>query len=175
VDERAMIERAAKWVVFGQVRGVFGVRGWLRVQSFTEPLDNILSYSPWRIDCAGERGCHDVVSGRRHGHGLIACLTGIADRDAAAALVGGSIAVDRSALPITSTGEYYWADLEGLAVVNGDGRRLGRVDYLLETGANDVMVVAGERERLIPFVPGEVVLNVDLAEQTIRVAWDPDF
>jgi 16S rRNA processing protein RimM len=113
--------------------------------------------------------------GRAQGKGVVARLDGVDDRDAATALVGTEIWVPRDALPKPRQGEYYWADLEGLAVRTVDGVDLGRVSHLFATGANDVMVVQGGRERLIPFVPGRQVVKVDLDAGLIEVDWDPDF
>lgn len=162
-------------VILGQVAGLYGVKGWVRVFSHTQPRDNILRYSPWRLRLAGEWKELPVETGRRHGKGVIAKLAGVEDRDAAARLLGADIAVARSQLPRPAEGEYYWADLEGLEVLTLEGVSLGRVSHLLETGANDVLVVRGERERLIPFTPGIAVREVDLAGGRICVDWDPDF
>ena len=113
--------------------------------------------------------------GHEHGDGLLVRLEGIADRDAAAALRGSEVSLWRSQLPALEEGEYYWSDLEGLGVVTMDGAFLGVVERLFETGANDVMVVRGERERLIPFVMDEVVRRIDLAAARIEVDWDAEF
>jgi 16S rRNA processing protein RimM len=164
-------EGAGRVIVLGHIAGVYGVRGWVRVVSETEPLDNILRYSPWLVDGV----THAVAEGRRHGKGLVARLAGCEDRDQAAALVGKTVAVTRDRLPPPSPDEFYWADLEGLAVETLDGKPLGRVSHLFATGANDVLVVQGERERLLPFVWDDVVKDVDFAGKVIRVDWDPDF
>ena len=166
---------AEQQVVVGHVSGVFGVRGWLRVRSYTEPPEQLLRYSPWQLELAGERRALVVEQGRRHAGGLVAKLAGVADRDAACALAGAQISIARSQLPALADGEFYWVDLIGLEVVGRDGKRLGRVTGLMATGANDVLRVAGERERLIPFVLDEVVLAVDLTAGRIEVDWDPDF
>jgi len=83
--------------------------------------------------------------------------------------------VPRSALPAAGEDEYYWSDLEGLRVETLEGVDLGTVDHLIETGANDVLIVRGDRERLIPFLRPSVVREIDLVAARIRVAWDPDF
>jgi 16S rRNA processing protein RimM len=105
----------------------------------------------------------------------VARISGVDDRDAAAVWVGADILVARSQLPAAKPGEYYWADLEGLDAVTPDGTALGRVSHLFETGANDVLVLRGERERLVPYLPGSVVREVDLAARRIVLDWDPDF
>jgi 16S rRNA processing protein RimM len=162
-------------VLLGRIVGVFGVDGWVKLHSFTEPRDNVLRYRPWILrGPAGERRV-EQPQGRAQGKGVVARLDGVDDRDAATALVGTEIWVPRDALPKPRQGEYYWADLEGLAVRTVDGVDLGRVSHLFATGANDVMVVQGGRERLIPFVPGRQVVKVDLEAGLIEVDWDPDF
>lgn len=159
----------------GRVSGLYGVRGWVKLYSHTRPMDNLLDYGELEADLGGERRALRLVEGRVHGGGLVGRFEGVDDRDAAAALVGAELAVGRDELPETGEGEYYWADLVGLEVVTGEGAALGRVDHLMETGANDVMVVAGDRERLIPFTPGRHVKEVDLDGGRIVVDWDPDF
>ncbi len=168
-------DSAVKPVVVGKVAGVFGVRGWIKVISYTEPRDRILTYSPWTLEHGGRRETRNVIGGRGHGTGIVAELEGCTDRDVAAALNGAVISVDRARLPPVNAGEYYWADLVGLSVVTTAGVELGQVTELFETGANDVLVVRGERERLIPFIRGQVIQDIDLKTRQIRVDWDPDF
>ena len=159
-------------VVLGRISGLFGVKGWVKVYSYTEPREAVLDYGRWLL--SGTDGWQEatVAEGQRHGKTIIARLDGYVDRDQAAELVGADIAVPRDELPETEDGEYYWSDLEGLDVVHRDGTELGKVAYLLETGANDVMVVQGETERLIPFVMDKVILGVDLANGRIEVDWE---
>ena len=161
----------------GRISGVYGVRGWVRIFSYTEPRENIISYRPWFLSKNKADWTKTALEdGRRHGKGVVAQLAGCTDRDAAHALIGREIAVRRDQLPETASGEYYWNDLVGLQVINAQDEKLGRIDHLLETGANDVLVLKeGERERLIPFVLDQVVLQVDLDNGVIRVDWDKDF
>ena len=154
----------------GRVEAPFGVQGWIRVRPYTAAPGSLLDYPVWQI---GGR-TFALLEGRVHGAGLVASLEGVGDRDAAAALRGGDIAVARDELPAAAENEYYWTDLIGLAVVGQDGAALGRVATLMETGANDVLVVQGERERLIPFVD-EYVKKLDPAGGTITVAWPADW
>lgn len=152
------------------------MRGWVRIFSYTEPRENIITYRPWFIRKPGGDWIEKLVAdGRRHGKGVVAQLAGCTDRDAAHAFIGNEIAVRREQLPDTQSGEYYWNDLMGLQVLNTRDENLGTVDHLLETGANDVLVLKGERERLVPFVLEQVVLQVDLENAVIRVDWDKDF
>lgn len=116
----------------------------------------------------------EISEGQRHGKSVIARFAGVHDRDQATALLEHEVAVDRDTMPKAEDGSYYWADLEGLRVVRRDGTELGCVAYMMETGANDVMVIEGERERLIPFVANEVILDVDLDKGEISVDWEWD-
>lgn len=169
-------------VIVGRIAGAFGVQGWVRVEPYTVQRDTLLALSPWRLQVAGEpreAGCEVTVQASRpHGRGLrglVVKLDRVETREDAGRLHGAAIAVPRERLPEPAPGEHYWVDLLGLSVVTGDGADLGRVERLMETGANDVLVVRGERERLIPFVEGQVVLAVDREVGLIRVDWDPDF
>ena len=154
--------------------GPFGVRGWVKVFSYTEPREAVLEYRNWLLSDADDWKQAAVAEGRRHGKTVIARLEGCDDRDQAAAFAGTDIAVPRDEMPEAGEGRYYWSDLEGLRVLHEDGTDIGKVAYLIETGANDVMVVKGEQERLIPFVMDEVVLGVDLATGVITVDWEWD-
>ena len=161
----------------GQVSGVYGVRGWLRVRSDCEPLEQLLDYSPWQLKTAAGWSSHALEDGKPHGPGLVAKLATVDDRDMARKLVGADIAVERSQLPALAEDEYYWNDLIGLAVVTHKGVGLGQVSRLMRTGANDVLVVkhthdsVDSQERLIPYLPCDTVLRVDLAEAVIEVDW----
>ena len=167
--------KSPEHVTIGHVAGVYGVQGWVKVHSFTDPPDNIRHYDPWLVRIGGEWRLLEVCDTRRHGKAVIARLEGYEDRDTARELVGAEIAVRRDQLAEINEGEYYWADLVGLKVVTVSGKELGIVNHLIETGANDVLVVAGKRERLIPFIRDEVVVAVDLDRGEIRVDWDPEF
>lgn len=158
-------------VELGRVIGAFGVQGWIRLRSYTQPAANILRYKRWTLADREWR----VVEGRPHGDGVVASLEGLADRDAAEALNGATIAVPRSALPKAGPGEFYWTDVLGSEVVSAAGARLGRLESLTSNGAQDVMVVRGERERLIPFVVGPIVKSVDSAAKRIVVEWEPEY
>ena len=159
----------------GKISGVFGIKGWVKVFSFTDPRENILTYSPWLLKKGDETKTVNVVDGQLQGKTIVAQLAGINDRDQAASLMGWDIFITQDQLPKTAKGEYYWSQLIGLNVETIDGVQLGVVDSLLETGANDVIIVQGERERVIPFLQGQTVLNVDLDAGRIIVDWDPEF
>lgn len=165
-----------KWVLVGRIVGLSGVRGEVKLESYTEPRTQIFSYQPWLLKAGSGESEISGCRGRAQGKGIVATLPDIEDRDGAARFVGSEIWVRRSALPRAKRGEYYWADLEGLEVVTVEGAKLGKVSHLVATGANDVLVVNdGERERLIPFVINDYVKQVDFDTGRITVDWDPEF
>lgn len=163
-------------ILMGRIRGAFGVRGEVKLESFSDPPGAVLRYRPLLLRTAqGLERELEGIRGRATAKGIVAQIPGVEDRDAAQALFGAELYVPRSALPPPRPGEYYWVDLEGLKVVTVDGVALGEVSHLLSTGANDVLVVRGERERMIPFVRPDYVTSVDFDTATITVDWDPDF
>ena len=164
-------------ILMGRIHGAFGVRGEIKLESFSEPPEAIFRYRPWTLRSAQgvERELDGAPRGRSTAKGIVMQVPGVEDRDAAEALRGTQILVPREALPPPAPGEYYWVDLEGLRVVTVDGVALGEVSHLLSTGANDVMVVRGERERMLPFVQPDYVKSVDFESGTITVDWDPEF
>jgi 16S rRNA processing protein RimM len=165
-----------KMILLGRVTGVFGVRGDVKIESWTEPRAQIFRYQPWILRSAdGSERELKGAKGRDTGKHVVATLPGCDDRDSAEALRGTEIWVPRQALPPPAPGEYYWVDLEGLRVVTTEGVALGEVSHLLSTGANDVLVVRGERERMLPFIQPDYVTSVDFDAGVITVDWDPEF
>ena len=163
-------------ILLGRVLGAFGVRGELKLESFTEPKSAIFRYQPWHLrDAQGHERELAEAKGRETAKGVVATFPHIADRDAAEALRGAEIFAPRSALPPPKPGEYYWVDLEGLRVVNLEGADFGTVSHLFSTGANDVLVARGDRERMIPFLEPDFVKSVDFDAGVITVDWDADF
>lgn len=162
-------------ITLGKISGAFGVKGWVKVHAFTETRLGILDYSPWQLKVNGQWIVHKVLQGQAQGKSVVAKLEHVQDRDQALALAGCEIAIAREALPSLKKDQFYWSDLVGLEVVNQDGNAFGKVSHLFETGSNDVLVVKGERERLVPWIMGDVVKNVSLDEQRIDVEWDADF
>lgn len=168
-------DQKEEMIIMGRVSGLFGVQGWVKVFSHTEPRENILQYKPLYLELQGKWQPIDLIDGRCQGKGIVAKFKGYADRDAASALIDVKIAVRQEQLPELAQGEYYWSELEGLKVVTTKGIELGVVDHLIETGANDVLVVKGDRERLIPYVRPDVVTELDKENGYLKVEWDPDF
>ncbi len=170
--------------VIGEIAGVHGVKGWVKVKSFTQPADNILEYLPWHIKAGEELRILEVDAHQLRSQGLLVHVRGVDDRDRAGALVRELLYAPVDALPELAEDEFYWQQLQGLAVISVYGGReipLGKVASLFETGANDVLVVQGDAgsidkgERLIPYVPGQFVQRVDLEAGIIWVDWDPEF
>lgn len=168
----------------GRIAGVYGVKGWLKVMSFTEPPEQLFAYSPWWLKTAHGVKAVEIDASRAQGKGFVVHIEGLDDRDQAAQLSGVTVAVERRLLPELEEGDYYWHELQGLRVLShwqGQSYNLGRVARLMETGANDVLVIApseqsmDDRERLVPYVPGQFVRSVDLAGHCILVDWDPEF
>ena len=167
-------QRERKSVPLGYISGVFGVQGWVKVHSWTDPRDAILSYPTWQLGEPADRTVN-MIEGRLHGKTVVAALEGVGDRDAALSLRGAQISVPRSALPELQGPQWYWTDLVGLEVRNREGDSYGRIGRMMETGAHDVMVVNGERERLIPFVVGPIVKDVNLEQGLVVVDWQADY
>jgi len=182
-----------KRIVIGRIGAAYGVKGWVKVISFTEDPESLFDYAPWHVQVPealrGEKGGIalpgqgdvELESYKEHGDGWVAKLKQIDDRTQAEKLRGIEIWIDESQLPELDDGDFYWSDLEGLRVTNEQGQLLGKVDHLRETGSNDILVVQGcegsidQRERWIPWNPDEVIKKVDLNGGSILVDWDADF
>ena len=161
-------------ICVGHILGAQGLKGWVRIFSSTSPRDNIVNYSPWIIE-QGDESKVVSITGRSQGKNVIARLEGCEDRSAAEALTGCRILIKPEQLPGLQAGDYYWSDLIGLKVESLQGESLGVVASMIETGADDVMVLNGDRERLIPFVIDDIVHEVDLERKRLVVDWMPDY
>ncbi len=167
-------DNSSQDIVLGKMSAPFGVRGWSKVTSYTEPPEGILDYQQWSVRKNGTTQTLNVVESKPHGKFIVVKFDGVDDRDEAALLTHSEIVVSRDQM-LESDGGYYWADLIGLQVSTKEGVELGVVDSMMETGANDVLVVKGDKERLVPWIEGEVIVDVNLADKSITVDWDPDF
>lgn len=163
----------------GRISGLHGVRGWVKIYSYTDPREGILKYDPWLVKVGGQWRPFKLKTGRAQGKGVVAQLEGYDDRDQAATLMNCDIAILREQLPRVKKGEYYWIDLVDLDVVDLEGNVLGKVKKMMPTGtgANDVLVVDGvnQEELLIPFVKEVYVFDVDLESRRITVDWQLDY
>ena len=171
-------------LVLGRVSSVYGVKGWVRLYSYTDPIEKILTYPDLLMRLPNQMAWQPVAvqQGRRQSKGLVAHLAGYDDRDAAQMLCGSTLAIAYSDLPPLTQGEYYWHQLEGLQVYTLKQQYLGRISHMLSAGgANDVMVIEpapgsiDQRQRLIPYLVDQVVKQVDLAQQQVSVDWDAQF
>ncbi len=162
-------------ITLGKISGVFGLKGWLKVFSYTEPRQNILSYKNFFLQKGEKLKLANLISGQLQGKSVVIHIEGVNDRDDAQSLIGYDIVIDREQFPPIANDEYYWVDLVGLKVENLECVQLGNVESLFETGANDVLVVKGDREHAIPFIQGQTVKSVDLQSGIMIVDWDADF
>lgn len=173
-------------VALGHVAGLFGVKGWLRIYSYTRPRSAIFDYPRWWITRTDTKGGStefevDLLEGRAGADKLVARISddsgrALSSRDDAARLVGAKICVTRSALPPTPEGVYYWADLIGLQVRTVSGELLGQVETLTDNGAHDVLVVTkGKSRQLVPFVLGPIVTKVCIEKGCLVVNWEADY
>ena len=165
----------AKRIRIGRIGGSYGVKGWMKVQSFTVPVDNILDYHPWLINLKGKWQTISIAEGRVHGKGIVVKISGCDQPEDVSRYTNNEIWVAREQLPDLAQDQYYWTDLEGLSVETLQGIVLGNVDHLIDTGSNDVLVIKGETQHMVPFLREQVIKQVDLASGKIVVDWDPDF
>ena len=168
------------YVELGKIVGVWGVKGWIKLHSYTRNRVDIAQYSTWYLQEPRKKTepvAINVINCREQAQGIVAQLDGVVDRDQAMAMSGQKIFVKKSDLPELPEGEFYWQQLIGLEVANST-TKIGVVDSILETGANDVLVVKqeqkGQADVLIPYTD-QVVLEIDIEEGTMLVDWDPDF
>jgi 16S rRNA processing protein RimM len=165
----------------GSINGTHGLKGWVKVFSYTDPLEAILDYSPWILRKAGAEREITIKNGQASGKRLIVQVEGVDTQDQAEDLIGYEVHVNVDAMPDLKEGELYWFQLEGLSVENSSGESLGKIAQMLETGANDVMVVdpsddsIDKQQRLIPYLEGDVVKQVDQEIGVVIVDWDSDY
>jgi len=184
--------RTSEKVILGRITGVYGVKGWLKIFSYTDPIESIVDYSPWYIRPENKKKSPwikvKLKAGKRHAKTVVAKLEHCNDRDEAQVYIGSEIAIELNQLEqLRDKNEFYWRDLIGLRVINQQKIELGVVKSLMETGANDVLVVVSEevtekegaetenKERLIPWTMQQAIIAVDLEQGVIEVDWDPDF
>lgn len=187
LEQQDKQDKTSEKVILGRITGVYGVKGWVKVFSYTDPMEAIVDYSPWFIRAENRKNADwtkvKLKAGKRHAKTVVAKLEHCNDRDAAMAYTGTEIAIEKQQLEkLTEHNEYYWRDLIGLRVINQQDVELGTVKSLMETGANDVLVVVSESgpdketvERLIPWTMNNAIIAVDLEQKVIEVDWDPDF
>jgi 16S rRNA processing protein RimM len=166
------MQEQTKRILVGRISGIYGIRGCLKIKSYTHPPENIFTFHPWYIKRDGCWQEIKVIATRIHGKRLIAEFEGVTDRDIARAWINMEISILRSQLVDLPPGQFYWADLIGMKVKNQGGVSLGTVTEILETGANAVMVVQGTGRYLIPVIRDMYILKIDQDKGLIRVVWD---
>jgi 16S rRNA processing protein RimM len=176
------MSQSEELILVGKIGAAYGIKGWFKVNAYTEVPEGIFEYSPWFVTTNGQQQQVSVAEWRRHNKGLIARFDNVNDRNDAEAWLHSEIHVLANQLPELEDDEFYWRDLNGMQVVTQQGYDLGKVSGLMETGSNDVLVVEanktdafGKTERLVPFIQDEVIINVDKEQNTITVDWDPGF
>jgi 16S rRNA processing protein RimM len=167
------VESNPEYIIVGKIGATYGIKGWLKIVSFTETSNGIADYNPWYLEDVKGWKPIKVTETRPHGKGLVAKIDGFDTPEVARGLTGKTIAIKRSQLIALESNEFYWADLHGLTVINQHDEVLGKIIYIIETGSNDVLVVKGsEGDIAIPYLFGETVLSVDLEQQIMKVDWD---
>lgn len=177
----AQVNAPEQPLVVGRITSVYGVKGWVKLYSHTDPIEGIFKYSRWWLKTSKGWRPIELNQGRLQGRGLVTAVKGYSDRDQVKEICGSDVYIDAQELPKLDEGDYYWSQIEGLKVTTKEGIFLGEVKQLMETGANDVLVVRAcegshdREERLIPYVPDMYVLNINLEQQSMLVDWDPEF
>ncbi|KTC77826.1 ribosome maturation factor RimM [Legionella brunensis] len=169
------MDKVIDWLVIGRFGRPHGIKGFVTVHSFTEPRDNILRYTDWHVYINKQWQPLKLLRVEMNEKSILAQIDGYSEREQVAALTHVEIAVDRKQLPPLKEGEYYWHELIGMQVVNQQGMLLGSVAEIMPTGANDVLVVEGEKRHLIPYLPGQFVSDINSSQRIITVDWDADF
>lgn len=159
------------YIIVGKIGSTYGIKGWLKIYSYTDPIANISEFNPWYLENGNQWEPIEINDSREHGKCIVAKLKGQNTPEQARLLTGKKIAVKRSQLPGLEKNEYYWSDLEGLTVIDQNNKTLGHIAYLIETGSNDVLVVKGEKEMAIPYI-SRVIRNIDLKTRTMHVEWE---
>ena len=162
-----------KKIYLGKITGVHGIKGWLKIQSYSSPPENILNYSQWIINNQGEEDFYSIEKGRKQNNKIVVKLEKIDDRNTAESLINSKIQILRSDLPKLSNENYYWSDLVGLSVLDSEEEAIGKVESLIATGANDVMVINTSKDErvLVPFVMHEIIKEVNVELNYIKIDW----
>lgn len=177
------MSHASDTLVIGKIGAPYGVKGWVKITSYTHELEGVFAYSPWLLGQEqGDKKQYIVDQWRTHNKGLVAKLVGVENRDDAESIKNLEISIKAEQLPHLADNDFYWRELVGMQVVTEQGYSLGVVKELFETGANDVMLIKanlndafGHKERMVPYLLDQVIKQVDRQAKTIKVDWDPAF
>ncbi|MCP3679454.1 MAG: ribosome maturation factor RimM [Gammaproteobacteria bacterium] len=168
------MSQSARYITMGKFGKPFGVKGWIKVTSYTDPIEQLLNYQPWHYQQHSQIAWQalEIDANKVQGKGLLIHIKGCDSPEQVKSYTNGLIAIERDKLPTLVVGEYYWCDLEGLTVINQQGETLGIIDYLFTTASNDVIVVKGEQLYYIPYIQDDFVIEIDLAAGQMIVAWE---
>ena len=170
------VDTNTDWLVIGRFGRPHGIKGFITVVSFTEPRENILDYTHWHVGTKGQWQPLNVLETSVNNKFILAKIDGYTEREQVAQLTNVEIAVKREQLTTLKPDEYYWHELIGMNVVNQQGVAMGVVSEMIATGSNDVLIVVNEQQRhLIPYLPDDVILEINPSQRLITVDWDPDF
>lgn len=162
-------------VIVGKITGVHGIRGWLKLISYTSNPEDLFDYKPWALQLKKQHFSATPEGYKSFGKGFLVKIHGYDTPELAKTLVNAHIVIERSQLPELPDEQHYWVDLIGFSVTTTLGVELGKISYFFETGANDVFVVKGKKEHLIPYVPEQIIKHIDHVKKSMIVDWDPDF
>jgi 16S rRNA processing protein RimM len=169
------VTKQEDWIIIGRFGRPHGIKGLVTINSFTEPRDNILSYSNWHAFINQSWQPVKILSAQIYNKTIVAQIEGYPEREIVARLTNIDIAVHGDQLASLEPGEYYWHQLVGMNVINREGQAFGEVIEVMATGSNDVLVVQGERRHLIPYIPGTFIIDINNNNKIITVDWDMDF
>lgn len=169
------MDTSTDWVIVGRFGRTHGIKGFIKVHSFTDPADNILRYTDWHARIANRWEPLKILHLEVNASSILAQIEGYPEREQVASLTNAEIAISRTQLPSLEAGEYYWHELIGMEVINQQDQHFGKVIEIIPTGTNDVLVVEGEKRQLIPYLPGRFIVEIDPSQRLIRVDWDMDF
>lgn len=169
------MDKNTDWIVVGRFGRPHGIKGFITIHSFTEPRDNILSYTDWHAYIAKQWQPLKIEQIETTNKSILAKIEGFHEREHLSSLTNVDLAISRTQLPSLTQGEYYWHQLVGMQVTNQQGIVFGKVTEIMPTGSNDVLVIEGERRHLIPYLPGQFIIDVDMDKNLISVDWDMDF
>lgn len=174
-------QQFADYILIARIGAAYGIKGWVKLNSFANPRENILDYRLFMTPQGDSLQELELDQSKTQGKGFVAHIKGCDDREGAQEITGKDLYIRKDVLPKLDADEYYWHQLQGMRVRTLNGDDLGIVDHLLETGANDVLVIRGDEssvdkeERLIPYLPGQVINKIDINSQLITVDWEKDY
>ncbi len=171
-----MSNLTTEYLELGKISGIFGVKGWLKVYSYTHPMERIVQYKKWYLQKAGVWSEYQIEQGRKNGKTVVVKIKGFNSIEESTALLGQKVAIKHEQLP-RQPESYYWVDLIGCQVHTVEGLYIGVIESLFETGANDVIEVRSESGELhlIPYIKKQVIIKVDLFKKELIVDWDTDY